>query len=603
MDSDLFFIVVILLIVAALTGAVAYGAVSLARRRRDVAEIDPGIGTVRRLYFYVVAFVALMMAASGVVEIGTFALDSIFAGSVIPLSPTPLAVGLSLVIVGLPLWAFHWRLIQRQAAKLPVETRSVVRRLYSHVVLGAAMSLALIGALGIVLFLLLVEPFSGYPWLIFAVWSAVWVFQWNVERKEEPTTPETLAIRRVYVYLFAGVLLVTGAIALALVVHTAFEDGYWAIAGAPLVSVEGITSEQTRRALALFIVASGGWALHWLWMARTDASSTLRQFYVHGLAAFGAATTIVVAVGLMLNGALQWTIGVPAEQDAWVHFGFLPEAATAMFVASLILAYHRIVTLRESAAAPEPRAGRSAYPYALAALGLALTAIAIGNLVDTLIAAGYSSPQRTLTGLDLWRNKLALTLTTALLGVPMWGYYWTRIQRRVQTARAEERLALARRVFIFGALGTGMLAVLGGSSGLIFVFFRELFDGDLSEVVRGARAALYALIPAGILLPYYWMVYQEDRRVTLIRSAKEIEAGPRKAVTVLIDANGAAFINALESALGYPVRPLRWMDPDAAHPELSEEALRELAGRINDAEGSEVIVVPDGRGARILSHR
>ena len=73
----IFSILPIILLVVAIYGIVAW------RRRRIVEEADPGIGTVRRLYFYIVSFVALMMASNGVVLIIRFLLDSIFGGPVV----------------------------------------------------------------------------------------------------------------------------------------------------------------------------------------------------------------------------------------------------------------------------------------------------------------------------------------------------------------------------------------------------------------------------------------------------------------------------------------------------------------------------------------
>ena len=78
---------------------------------------DPGIGTVRRLYFYFVSLVALMMAVNGLVQIVRFPLDSLFGPETLTPSRTALAVGISLAVVGLPLWAFHWRTMQRYVAR------------------------------------------------------------------------------------------------------------------------------------------------------------------------------------------------------------------------------------------------------------------------------------------------------------------------------------------------------------------------------------------------------------------------------------------------------------------------------------------------------
>ena len=110
--------------------------------RRDV---DEGIGTVRRLYFYVVCFVALMMAFNGLVQILQFVLDGAFGGDVVSASRTRLAVGISLAVIGLPVWLYHWQLVQRHAAEMSVERYSLVRKLYTHVVLGASLAIAMAG--------------------------------------------------------------------------------------------------------------------------------------------------------------------------------------------------------------------------------------------------------------------------------------------------------------------------------------------------------------------------------------------------------------------------------------------------------------------------
>ena len=66
-DALPFLIPVIVLVLIAV--AVSYAIVHLKRLDNRLHEIDPGIGTVRRLYFYIVSFAALLMAANGLVQI------------------------------------------------------------------------------------------------------------------------------------------------------------------------------------------------------------------------------------------------------------------------------------------------------------------------------------------------------------------------------------------------------------------------------------------------------------------------------------------------------------------------------------------------------
>ena len=71
------------LIPVVIIGLIIYGIIVWRRRaslQSQDTEQDPGIGTVRRLYFYVVAFVSLMMSATGIVMLIQFILDSIVSG-------------------------------------------------------------------------------------------------------------------------------------------------------------------------------------------------------------------------------------------------------------------------------------------------------------------------------------------------------------------------------------------------------------------------------------------------------------------------------------------------------------------------------------------
>ena len=97
----------------AIIGAIVYAIVQWRRRQAPLEPVDPGIGTVRRLYFYAVSFVALMVAANGLVQIERYVLEGLFGGDVLSPSRSGLAIGISLAIVGLPIWGFHWRMVQR----------------------------------------------------------------------------------------------------------------------------------------------------------------------------------------------------------------------------------------------------------------------------------------------------------------------------------------------------------------------------------------------------------------------------------------------------------------------------------------------------------
>jgi hypothetical protein len=601
---EIFFGLLSALLPLGLIAAVAYGIFALTRRRRDFAEIDPGIGAVRRLYFYIVSFVALMMAANGVVQIAQFVLDALVGVDVISPSRTRLAIGLSLTIVGLPLWALHWRMIGKHVRELAVETRSMARKAYMYVVLGVAAGFAAGAAVEAVQWALRTESFSGYPWAALVVWVGVWAFHWRLESREGQPSPETRAVRRLYLYLLSAGALVAVSVGLGLVTHTVLREAYDALTSRLVAGEAGLWTPAMRDSLSLLLVAGLVWAMHWLVLARHDYGSVLRQIYLYALTIFGSIVTVLIAASIVLYGVLVWALGVPDDESAAEHFRFLPGALATIMVGGGILAYHSLVAWWEAAApSPESVGARRSYPYALSLLGLLTLAAAMLSLVSTAILILIGSGGDVILGQDLWRKGIALTVTLGVLGGPIWLYYWAAIQRRVRSGDLEELTSPARRQFIFVVLGAGMLTLLTSVSAIMVFLIRDVLDASLSgQTVRDARFAIAFMVPAAVILPYYWLVYRSDRR-DAPEDDVAVERAERKAVTVLVGDDGAGFLRELEAALGYSVSLLRWADPDAGLPDLTDDELQALAHRIGAASGPNVLLVPDGTGVRLLSYR
>ena len=603
MEPGIFFALLPPLILLALVGGVVYGIVALSRRRRELSPPDPGIGTVRRLYFYGVSFVALMMAASGTTEILHFVLDELAGSPLVQSSRVRLAVGLSLGLVGLPLWALHWWLISRRVREIPAELRSVVRKVYIYVVLAVGAGLWTATAVTTIQWLFGNRTFSGYSAAAIVVWGAVWALHWRIEAAEGQPTPETRAVRRIYLYVVAAGTLAVAVLGIGQMVHLVFRQAYDTLTSAPLIVGSGLWVGTTKAALSLALVATPVWAAHWLYFAWRDYESTLRRLYLYLFAALGAVITVLVSLMVMLNGTLVWAFGA-ADGRAGDHFGFLPGALASLVMGGLVLGYHGLVARQEAEASPSEAQGAvRSFPYLMAAVGLGTLVVGTATLLTSAIGILTESGRVALAGGDVWRKAVALGVTLVLLGGPLWGYYWAQVQREASAVGAPARTLLVRRGFIFAALGAGMLALLGSVSFLLFVFLKELLDGDLSDVLRDTRVSIGILATAAIFLPYYWRVYREDQRVAAESGVVEVVQRTRKAVTVLLHEDGTAFLRDLEEALGYGVSPLRWADADASTPELSEAGVQDLAQRISDASGPSVLVVPDDTTVRVLSYQ
>ena len=589
-------------------GAIVYAIVQWRRRsdsRDSLEPVDPGIGTVRRLYFYAVSFVALVVAANGLVQIERFVLEGIFGGDVLSPSRSGLAIGISLAIVGLPIWGFHWRLVQRHISALPVETRSIARKLYVYVVLGVSAGLLIAASVSALQWILGFKDFTGYPWAAITIWAGVWAYHWRLESSEGQPTVETLAIRRLYVYLVSLGTLAMLAASGGRIVHTILREGYESLVTLPVLvpTQAGLWQDAMKTSVALLLVGGVGWWAHWHYFASRELRSVLRQVYLYAFALLGGFVTALVSVGVILFGVLVWLMGVPDDAAASAHFRFLPGALASLSVGTGLWLYHWMVVQREVDVSPlGERSSRRAYAYMVAALGLAALAVGVGIAVTNATAIFVDSARDAFTAPDFWRNRVVLFITLAAVGGPTWGYYWRSAQLRVRDAGAEERASLARRVFIFGALTIGVLALLGSLIFLLFVFLRDMLAGDLALAsLQDTKGAIGVVAAVAVFLPYYWLVYRQDSRAKP-EGLESLERFQRKGVSVLVGPGGESFVRGLEAVLGYGVSTLSWADSEAETPDLDQEQFDELAGRVAAAAGSNVLLIADGADVRVLSY-
>ena len=390
-------------------------------------------------------------------------------------------------------------------------------------------------------------------------------------------------------------------------------EGYNALTATPLISGEsGLWRQTMREMLSVGIVGAGVCGLHWLYIARRDYGSVLRQVYLYIFAILGGVMTTLSALGIIIHEILVWALGSVNTDSTSQHFEFLPGSVATLSVGAALWGYHWYMVRREAdASAGTALSARRAYTYILSAIGTGTLAIAIFMLVGAALKLILASFGDVVIGGDLWKRARANIITLAVLGGPLWGYYWRNIQLRMQAGSDDEILATSRRIFIFAALGAGVLALLGSVSALLFMFLRDLLEVSLSlDTLNDMTEPISIIAAAAAFLPYYWSVYRQDQDAApeimpedspVISEPVEGQT-PRKPVTLLAADDANALIGQIQDALGYDIDTLRWADADAVMPALTAETAAQVAQSITDAQGRYILIIPDGGQLRVLSH-
>ena len=590
-----FFLVPLLII-----GLIVWGIVSAVRRPGATAG-EPGIGSVRRLFFYGLAFIALMLATLGLTLIVGRLIGLVFLDEIARRGSGQFAFGIAATVVGFPVWALLWRAAQRSIDRYAAERGTLGRKVYVYLVLFVAAAVvatnltraidsALEGS---------AEALAGIAPVL--VWSGLWFVHWRWETAEGQPTGVARSTRRLYAYLTSTYGLVLLAVGAGLLLASLLGTAYDRLFGGPLIGPgPGVWSEQLRGAIASVLVGALWWWFHWHRVSADDADSLLRQIVIYIVAIFGGVVTVIGATAVALFTTFVWVLDRPALTGAAVHFDGLPAALVTALVAGGVWGYHRAVVFAEAeGAGTRLVSARRAYRYLTAAAGLG--ALAVGLTVLFAVAIGLLVPGAqgvTLVGQRWWGTPLSLALTLTLVGAPVWVRYWLRQQGEVRSGGAAERQALSRRTFIFVVFGVAVLATLASGSTFLFMLLDAAFKSQLStEVLDGGKWALGVALTAGALSAYHWAVLKEDRA-----AAPEPEAAPAavaKQVTAVAGPRAAALVDAIAAAAGTDVTTWARQD-DAGAPQLDATAIEAIAERIRAAPGERVLLVIDADGVQVI---
>ena len=597
------------LIQVLIIAGIIWAIVVLVRRRKGGEESpDPGIGTLKRVYYYGLSFVALMVAATGVALLVDFTADGLFGPQVFSEGETKLALALALTLVGTPIWFFHWKLADRAIQQFPTETHALSRKVYQYLVLGASAALVAYGLVGLIRWVLGADNFDGLHLAFPLVGGGVWAFHWRLEDMAGQSTEPARLVRSLYAYITSLYSLSMLVVGIGVIIWQLLREAYEVLFLTEMLLSTSATlwSEALRTGAAVALVGGGFWWWHWHRVTREDLSSLLRQVCLYLFAILGGAAATVVSLSIILFGLLQWLIGVPEAAGAAAHFRFLPGAIATVVSGVGVWGYHWAVVQRESRLAPAGFvAAQRVYRYLVASVGLTTLAVGLVFVFSVVVDLLVPDAGRKLAGANGVGNDLALAVTLIVAGGPLWSFYWFGVQRQAEAGGPEERGVLSRRVFIYGIFGAAVLFALGNLIAVLFMFFSDLLEGELAvQVLQDARWSIGMLLMAGVISSYYWLVLQEDRRsMPPPEEAPTETPAVRKSIISLASAAAQPQVRRLESRLGLSTRRWQRLDSEAGAPSLSEDELSAIAERIAQAPGDQVLLAMDASGVRVVPYQ
>jgi hypothetical protein len=479
------------------------------------------VGTIRRLYRYLVAFISLEVVLWGLIELARSTVSSEIIGG----SASQLARSLSLLLVGTPIFLLHWIPIQRSAAKDEQERSSLLRALFLYAALlatwfpivqnvlallargwlllfGLPLRHAIVGAsqswIDNLIAMLMNGLIAGY---IFIVTRRNW--------DPSPTGQAFATLRRIYRYtwMLYGLAMLVGGLNQILQYLLSSGD---IIGSSPEI--------QLANGLGLLLVGLPVWLISWIFVQRAlenpaEQNSLLRQIILYVLKLIGMGG-VLIASGVILHNIVAPLLG-----PGFVFRVFLDDTRIA-FSSLLSLAglwvYFGIILKRDLTVLTETQARtglRRIYYYLLALIGLVSVWVGLHMLLSYLIDVSLPI----LTGESgLLGERLSAALSTLLVGLPLWMINWSSMAKETAhdgDAGDHARRSLVRKTYLYLILFAGVIGVMITAGGLVFELLKSVLGDPSSNLLRESLTMLEMLLLFTLFLAYHWQVMRHDNKL------------------------------------------------------------------------------------------
>jgi hypothetical protein len=523
------------------------------------------VSIARRAYIFLVCAVSLNGVAWAVIAL----LRNLLTGR--GASGDAVAFQIAVIIIGLPVFLFHWLWAQRLATQESEEREAVLRRLYLYGVQAGTLvpfirntfdliELATDKLLGSApdrmngrynLSAGNVVVFDLIPLVVLAL---LWFYHQRVLAEDQRVVPEREAlttIRRLYIFGFSAAGLVMTTSSAIQILHWLLEQ--W---GGDRWPVQGWLSEQTPPLL----IGVALWTLFWRWAERLfrdpgqqeEQESVLRKVYLY-LVVFLCVLGVVTSLTFIVQGLFRLILSVPARTG-----GDIRTSISVITCLGLLWAYHAWVLRRDTAMAseaPQQTTVRQIYSYLVAAVGFGALIEGVGGDISVLI---QSLSESFAIGL---KEQLAWFTAVLFAGMVVWIIPWRRAQIRAEESGfegAEERRAVVRKIYLYFYIFVATMAVFSGAVYIVYQLLSLLFGDRSGENLLNdlGHAIAFCLIAVAVWL-YHGMALRNDQRLTDAEDARLMKKIPVAVVDIGNGEFGRSLIDKLRQAVpSLPIRPI-----------------------------------------------
>jgi hypothetical protein len=490
--------------------------------------------TIRRLYFYLLAFISLEVVMWSIITLARTIFDATSLNNI----GDQIAGGLAFLIVGLPMFLFHWIFIQRDCARDTEERSSRLREIFLYSTYLATLIpiaqnvIALINrlVLGWVsldnhLAFLGAEQTVADNLIAISVMGIV-CFYFNRILKEEWAAntqgndlPGTRRIFR-YVWMLYSLVLLVFSVVFTLEFIFLTPTGL----GNP-------SRELLANGLSILVVTAPLWTYNWLVIQRSLAEreeyiSIFRLVVLYLLTLGGIITTLFSSgwvIATVLNNFMEAT-----PLDVTGLFNKLSSTLAFTIPMGVIWAYFGRAWRETTDQAEDPlrkAALRRFYFYILALLGN----IAVFTAIQLLLSVVIDIVTGKSIGLANFSDSISRGLAMLIVGLPVWLRNWPGLQAEAAAQNEtgdHARRSIIRKCYLYLVVFSLVVGMMGAAGVLLYNLISRITVDNPSTPLLDFLRDSKTLGVIIIWLVYHFLALRSDGRAAQAALASQHSAFP-----------------------------------------------------------------------------
>ena len=566
--------------------------------------ISSGIGThrqgslstnARQLYLYIICGVALSLLVNGLEQslINVTNLD--ISNSLVQTSSDRAALGISLVIIGAPLWFFYWTKINKDMMANSSELPSGIRSAYFLLILSVSF------AISISCFSEIVQQ-SKFNWnqvTTFSIWSLVWIFHTKHFVKDRPLDKlSNHSLRNTYVYSFSLVGLFVLASNLGSLVYLAISK----LVEVEVTSQEILFSSTNLTTLNLTISIFIGfvtWVTHWRILRTKLTNREYESIYLYVI--FIVTTTATMISAIILSMTMLGLVLQSDTTSSWI-LTFSSSMVTVLIAISVLI-FHMKNFQNASLITEFSKTFNNVLTFSLAFISLGILISGFSVLIHSMLISIVQVAWAELIQPEgFWKEPLSLGVSLTIVGGSVWFFCWNKLGSISNDFKEDIRYS---RLYFLAVIGTSIVFTAGTMAAVMFTLLKGLLGSNLGLQTIESLITPFSIgimvFSAGI---YHLKIFRKLPHGSGHNSEPYLSKpeSTQKTIVIISQTSNESLIKALQIRLGNSVNEILWTEDSNISENRIQPNLNDLYNSIMDSNAQRLLLIQDDDNYKIYPY-